>query len=119
MKKRRRFDQLNLLRAILLSSRVLNYKLTSLKRLFQIPQELFSVRPVDDAMIKGQRKISHVTYSDIIVALFIRNYLRAFYDGADAKDRDLRLIDNWRPKKSAKDPGICDCKRAAGNIIRL
>ena len=68
-------------------------------------------------MIEAQRKISHVTDRDVIIAIRGRQDLGAFLDFADAEDCDLWLIDDRRAEQAAKDTRIGDGESAAGDFV--
>ena len=85
--------------------------------LLNISEEPFGVRAVDDAVVKAQRKVSHVTDRDVIIAIRGRQDLGAFLDFADAEDCDLWLIDDRRAEQAAKDTRIGDGESAAGDFV--
>ena len=80
---------------------------------------ILGVRPVDDTMVVGQGKICHLTNRDIIVAFGRGQNFRTFFDRSDAKDRDLRLIDDRRAEQSAKNTGIRDREGPALDLVRV
>src|SRR5215218_3933548 len=81
-------------------------KTTVFEELFHIGEELFSVRAVDDAMVVSQREVSHLADRDVIVTFGRCENLWTFFDRADAKDRDLRLVDDGCSEQPAKDTGV-------------
>ena len=85
--------------------------------LLKISEKPFGVRAVDDAVIKAQRKISHVTDRDVIIAIRGRQDLGAFLDFADAEDCDLWLVDDRRTKQSPEDARVGNGECTAGNFV--
>src|SRR6266700_6302882 len=83
---------------------------------FDVGEKLLSIGPVDNSMIKAQRKISQVANRDVVFPVTGRKYLGALFDFADAQNRDLRLIDYRRSEQAAKNSGIGDRKCSAGDL---
>src|SRR5690606_9264270 len=70
-------------------------------------------------MVIGERKVCHITYSDKIFAIRGSHYFCAFFDGSDTKYRNLRLIDDRRAEKPAKNARIRDGECPALNLVRV
>ena len=67
-----------------------------LESLLHVREELVGDRSVDDAVIERNREIRARADGDGILAICARDHLRALLDGADSKNRDLRLVDDRR-----------------------
>src|SRR5205085_7060524 len=95
----------------------LDSKLPRFERLFDVGEEAFGVRAVNDAMVEREREVGHMTNGNQIVALFSRDHFRAFLDCADAEDGDLWLIDDRCAEETAEHTGIRNGERAACNLV--
>src|SRR6266545_3192610 len=82
-----------------------------LQESFQRHQELVGCRPVDQAVVEGQRQIAHWPDGDRVYPL-TRDHDRALLNRADAQDRRLRLVDDRHREQAAADTMIGDCEGA-------
>src|ERR1043165_5778968 len=87
--------------------------------LLDVGQESFGVGPVDNAMIKAERKVRHVTNGDVILVIRGRQNFCPLLDLANAENGYLWLIDDRRAEQPTKDTRIRDGEGAAGHFIRL
>src|SRR5277367_6918759 len=62
--------------------------------------------------IVGERQVDHAANGDRVV-----NYYRALFDGAQAQDGYVRLIDYRQTEQAAEDSGIGDGERAFGDFV--
>src|SRR3954469_222276 len=79
--------------------------------------ELVSDRAIDHAMIEAEHQVDDRPDSDRIRTVFVRHDDGGFMDAADAKYRNLRLVDDRCPEQRAEASRIGDSERAAGNIV--
>ncbi len=81
---------------------------------FHFAGELIAKRAVDQAVIEGEREVALRTDGDGVV-----NDNGDLLDGADAEDRDLRLIDDRGGEDAAEAAEVGDGERAALDFVGL
>src|SRR5438445_12643123 len=67
-------------------------------------------------MIERQREEAHRPDGDEVAVVRLDDH-RTLLHAADAENRDLRLIDDGRPEKSAEDAGVRDRERPALHVF--
>src|SRR5271163_4665487 len=70
---------------------------------FDLAGELIGQCAIDQAMVEGQRQISHRSNSNRVV-----NHYRLFLHSSNAENRYLRLIDDGRGEDTAEAAEICN-----------
>src|SRR5690349_6579090 len=84
-----------------------------LERAFHLRHELVRDGTVDDAVIEPERQDGGDARHDCVV-----HDEWPFFDGADAQDGNLRLIDDRRARQCAKRAWVRDGKGAANDVVR-
>ncbi len=70
-------------------------------------------------MVICESEVRHRTDRNVVIAFRRGEDLGTFFDGPDAKDRDLRLVNDGSSEQAAEDAGICDRKRSTGDFVRV
>jgi hypothetical protein len=81
-------------------------------------EEPGGVRPVDDAVVVGEREVHHRPDRDRLPHLGVGDDDRALHDGTRAQDGDLRLVDDRRVEQRAAAAGVRQGERATGEFVR-
>ena len=74
-------------------------------------EEATGIGAVDDAVVVGEREVGHAAHRDALAAPVVGHDDRTLDDGADAQDRDLRLVDDRRVEQRAVAAEVRDRER--------
>ena len=85
-----------------------------LERVLHVRHELVGDRAVDEAVVVAERQVRHRPDRDRVV-----DDDGPLLDGADAENRDLRLVDDRHAEQRAEHAGVRDRERAAGHLVGL
>src|SRR5262249_23333260 len=84
------------------------------EHLLHLGHELIGERSVDQTGVGAQRQVADGADGDSVVV-----DARSLGHGADAENRNLRLIDYWRTDKAAETAEIGNGERAALHFVGL
>src|SRR5687768_5450493 len=89
-----------------------------LQRRLHVGHEAVGVGAVDHPMVECEREQSARAYREAVRAVH-RDDRRLLLDGADAENRDLRLVDDRRADHRSENAGVRDRERALLHFVRV
>jgi len=83
----------------------------------EVGHKFAGVGSVDDAVIETKSESLDRADRDGIVAVLVGKDFSFLVQTADAEDRALRLVDDWRSELLAEDTRVCQREGAAGDLV--